>query len=248
MTVNQSNRKTALGPLSQRLVRTPYTYLFLNILAIFFLFPLGERIRDTIPIIQILFFSMLLFVLRVLQVSRRVLLFFALMSSLSLASDLFFFPALFQSVSHSEIMKARILVPLIDGILVLSVIIIFLQRIFREQVVSADTILGGITVYFLFGILWTVFYRILLLLEPAAISVTDPLFPANQLLYFSFITLMTVGYGDIVPLTPIARNLAVLEAFTGQLYLAIFISRLVGLHLTTAKEKNDVPGGGSAKS
>ncbi len=182
---------------------------------------------------------MLLFVLWVLQVKRRVLLFFTLMSCLSLGSDLFFFPVVFQSASHTELIKARILVPLIDGILVLSVIIIFLQRIFRERVVSTDTILGGITVYFLFGILWTIFYRILLLLHPAAISVTDPHFPMNELLYFSFITLMTVGYGDIVPLIPIARNLAILEAFTGQLYLAIFISRLVGIHLTTANEKKE---------
>lgn len=236
MTVNQSDRKTALRPLSQRLVRTPYTYLFINILAIFLLFPVGEKIHKAIPLLQILFFSMLFFVLRVLEVKKQTLAFFSVMACLSLASDLFFFPSLSQSVSHSEIMKARILVPLIDGIWVLSVIIIFLQRIFREQIVSADTILGGITVYFLLGMLWTVFYRISLLFNPAAISVTDGHFPISQILYFSFITLMTVGYGDIVPLTPIARNLAVLEAFTGQMYLAIFISRLVGLHISTSKD------------
>jgi voltage-gated potassium channel len=77
----------------------------------------------------------------------------------------------------------------------------------------------------------------LLALNPGAFSMTSPDFPANQLLYFSFITMMTVGYGDIVPLTPIARNLAVLEAFVGQLYLAIFVGRLVGMHLSASKEQ-----------
>ncbi len=234
-TVKIMIKNTPIHTFLERLARTPYTYLFINILAIFLLFPMAERIHKTIPLMQVLFFSMLLMALWALHVKRNVLIFFAGMSFLSLTSDLIFFPLFFAS-AQAEFNALKILVPLINGTLVLTAIIIFLQRIFRERVVSADSILGGITVYFLFGILWTFLYRILLHFNPAALLVTDSHFPVNQLLYFSFITLMTVGYGDIVPLTPIARNLAVLEAFTGQLYLAIFISRLVGLHLSTSKE------------
>jgi voltage-gated potassium channel len=49
--------------------------------------------------------------------------------------------------------------------------------------------------------------------------------------YYSFVTLTTLGYGDITPLTPVARSLSLLEAITGQLYIAILIARLVGIHI-----------------
>ena len=58
----------------------------------------------------------------------------------------------------------------------------------------------------------------------------------NQLTYFSFVTLTTLGYGDILPLTPIATSLAYLEAVIGQLYIAILIAGLVGTHLSQRAE------------
>jgi voltage-gated potassium channel Kch len=55
-----------------------------------------------------------------------------------------------------------------------------------------------------------------------------------QLRYFSFITLTTTGYGDIVPRSPLARTFAMLEAVMGQFYLAVLVARLVGLHIVHA--------------
>ncbi len=52
------------------------------------------------------------------------------------------------------------------------------------------------------------------------------------MLYFSFSTLTTLGYGDIVPVSPLARMLTSVEAITGQLYLTVLVARLVGLHIT----------------
>jgi hypothetical protein len=72
------------------------------------------------------------------------------------------------------------------------------------------------------------------MIDPASLSIPKES-PVESYIYFSFVTLTTVRYGDFVPLKPLARHLAVLEAFTGQLYLAIFVSRLVGLHLSSAK-------------
>ena len=57
-----------------------------------------------------------------------------------------------------------------------------------------------------------------------------------QLRYFSFVTLATVGYGDIVPDTPMARTLALLEAMVGQFYLVALVGRLVGLHIVHGKD------------
>jgi hypothetical protein len=58
----------------------------------------------------------------------------------------------------------------------------------------------------------------------------------TAVLYFSFATLTTLGYGDIVPVSAIARTLATLEAITGQLYLAVLVARLVGLHIAESLE------------
>lgn len=55
-----------------------------------------------------------------------------------------------------------------------------------------------------------------------------------QMRYFSFETLTTLGYGDIVPRSPVARMLATLEAVMGQIYLTVLIARLVGLHIVDA--------------
>jgi voltage-gated potassium channel Kch len=62
-----------------------------------------------------------------------------------------------------------------------------------------------------------------------------------QLRYFSFMTLTTVGYGDVVPLSPVARTMAMLEAVMGQFYLVALIGRLVGLHIvhTTSSRSRD---------
>ena len=55
--------------------------------------------------------------------------------------------------------------------------------------------------------------------------------------YYSFVTLTTLGYGDITPVRPIARNLAITEALTGQLYLAVMLARLVAMEVISWQEK-----------
>ena len=60
-----------------------------------------------------------------------------------------------------------------------------------------------------------------------------------DLLYFSFATMTTVGYGDIVPKSEVARTVAMLQAITGQMYLAILVARLVGLHSTSARKPKE---------
>jgi hypothetical protein len=62
---------------------------------------------------------------------------------------------------------------------------------------------------------------------------------ADRFTYFSFVTLTTLGYGDITPMTRAAKNLAALEAIFGQLYLAILIARLVGQQALGDKERED---------
>lgn len=104
--------------------------------------------------------------------------------------------------------------------------------------VTADTVRGGISVYLLIGFVWALFYGLVATLDSNAFS-QSLLFKGSYLtaLHFSFTTLTTLGYGDIVPFSDIALVLTNLEAIIGQLYPAVFISILVGGFLSGRFQK-----------
>jgi hypothetical protein len=112
-----------------------------------------------------------------------------------------------------------------------------LKRTLRPGPVTRYRVMGGIVGYVLIGYTWALAYQLFVHQAPAAIYVegariTDgPWQQLNQLLYFSFVTLTTVGYGDMHPVSPAVRSLAVAEALVGQLYVAILIASLVGMAL-----------------
>ena len=110
-----------------------------------------------------------------------------------------------------------------------------INKIFTQTQVTADTIRGGIAVYFLLGILWACLYRLLLYLDPHAIAISNYDGKFSTIMYFSFTTLTTLGYGDIVPVAWHARSLTILESTIGQIYMTVLIARLVGLHLAGMK-------------
>lgn len=110
--------------------------------------------------------------------------------------------------------------------------IIILSYIFRKKEVTKDVIMGSICAYFLLGLIWSEFYSFLELVQPGSFQMPQLAGEeVSSFLYFSFVTLTTLGYGDMVPLTNEAKSFAFLEAIFGQLYLAILIARLVGTHI-----------------
>jgi hypothetical protein len=116
-------------------------------------------------------------------------------------------------------------------LLFLHIIRLMLKRIFLARVVTLDTIGLALCTYVLLGLLWVLFYIPVELANPDAFVMTNlrpDQDPQSQMLYFSFVTLTTLGYGDVAPVTPLAQGLAVTEALTGVLFLAVLISRLVG--------------------
>jgi hypothetical protein len=103
--------------------------------------------------------------------------------------------------------------------------------------VTSDKIFAAICVYLLAGFVWTYAYALLEDVRPGSFADsteagrTDDVARVTQLRYFSFATLTTLGYGDILPRSSTARTMAVLEAVMGQIYLAVLVARLVGLHI-----------------
>jgi len=111
----------------------------------------------------------------------------------------------------------------------------FLHFVLRAPRVNAEVLCAGISIYLLLGLLWTFAYLLVAGVIPdsfaftAGPTTTHSMQGANAF-YFSFITLSTVGYGDIVPVSNVARMLAAMEAVTGTLFVAVLIARLVALH------------------
>lgn len=101
--------------------------------------------------------------------------------------------------------------------------------------VTSDVIAGALSVYLFLGLTWSLIYQGLAMVNPAAFSVgsaiasTGPL-DMTDFLYYSFITLATVGYGDITPVAPVAQSFAYAEAVTGVIYIAVLVSRLVSAY------------------
>ncbi len=126
--------------------------------------------------------------------------------------------------------------------------LVILFAVFQDQAVTADTIVGAVCAYFLIGLTWGIAYALLITLSPDAFSISPGLANGSEwgsptssftplLQYYSFTTLATIGYGDITPVAAGARALSVLEGITGQLYLAVLIARLVGLHTARSREQ-----------
>ena len=105
-------------------------------------------------------------------------------------------------------------------------------RVFSARRIEADMLAGAACIYFLIGFIWWFFYQLLVTFDPDAISGLDTENPSGgfPLLYFSFVTLTTLGYGDILPASPGAQSLATIEAVTGVLYSGILIAKLVGIY------------------
>lgn len=116
-------------------------------------------------------------------------------------------------------------------------IAVVLARVFRGGKVTVHRIVGAVAAYLLLGFIWSQLYGLIALLDANAFAHGSSTFMSRQeFIYFSFVTMTTVGYGDITPVHPLARSLATMEALIGQLYPAILIARLVSLEITTTSD------------
>ena len=116
--------------------------------------------------------------------------------------------------------------------LCLFVLTLVLIQVVRADHVGVDTICGAIAAYLLIGVVWAVCYSVIEALVPGSFGFSDLELETvwTQLLYYSLVTLTTLGYGDITPIGAVARMWSALESVTGTLYLAVLISRLVSLY------------------
>ena len=126
-------------------------------------------------------------------------------------------------------------------IFVAFIVIIILSYIFKEREVTSNVIYGSIVVYLLIAIMWAFVYSVLETIHPGSFATGEGQIEAGRRLYiyYSFVTITTLGYGDITPTTDLANSFSFLEAVTGQLYIAILIARLVGIHIAQSMNRKE---------
>ena len=140
-----------------------------------------------------------------------------------------------------------LLAPVLFLVLLVTIFILLARWMVRATHINAEVLCAAVCGYLLLGILWTGFYafveklRFLTHHPDAFVSATTPNVAVGDWLYFSYTTLTTTGYGDIVPRGAEVRMLAVLEAMVGLFYNTIVIARFVGLYGLKAQESMTLP-------
>lgn len=114
-------------------------------------------------------------------------------------------------------------------------VVTLLRFVLRAPQVDTEVLCASVSAYLMLGVTWAAAYWLVASVTPEAFAFTTAIGAKQSMqgfnaFYFSFVTLSTVGYGDITPLSPVARMLAALEAMTGLLYVAVLIARLVSVY------------------
>lgn len=131
-------------------------------------------------------------------------------------------------------------------------ILLILRFIFSSRRVTYSTICASLCAYLLIGVFWANVYSLTAIVDPDSFrfglveadgSGTMRFGGAHSIypIYYSFVTLTTLGYGDIVPTSSAARMFAAVEAVMGQVYLAVLVARLVGLQITQSTKHDPSP-------
>ena len=114
-------------------------------------------------------------------------------------------------------------------LLYLYIVILLLKNLLRLKTITTDMIYCAISIYLLIGIMWAGVYGPLESLVPGSFATSSD---AVDFIYFSFVTLTTVGYWDVAPLTVLSKRLAIFEAGMGSIYMAIIVALIVGCYLS----------------
>lgn len=124
------------------------------------------------------------------------------------------------------------------------IIYVLLRFIFSQSRIGPNIVFAALCVYLLLGVLWAFFYSLLEIGEPGSFNSTAALEQQMRFgsdgtslaLYYSFVTMTSLGYGDIVPISSAARSLAILQVICGQFFLTVVIAWLVGLSIAHSRK------------
>jgi hypothetical protein len=221
--------------------KTVYSVLFLSLLMYFVVTPLVEHDGIVNLALNLMLIGALLMALRTVVQDWKIVVIAILLGLGALAER----PMLLVGVP----LAPAIILPTLSMVAFLLVVSVpLLLDVYRASVVSFRTILGACSMFLVLGFMWFGVFMLIEIAEPdsfafAATHASDvweghddhieyskSLIARDQLLYYTFVTITTLGFGDVQPVSVIARTYTTLAAVLGQLFLAVMIARLVGMH------------------
>jgi voltage-gated potassium channel Kch len=201
-------------------------YLTISMVLLLLIFPFFEKSNIQLIITNIFLTAVLIFGVYAVSYNKK---------NIVIASALGLPWFVLSWIDMFKLAPSNIIAPISNILLMLfltfTMLVIF-SFVLKSTEVNKDVLYGAVSIYMLIGGIWWVIYMLIEMMRPGSFSGIKGW---SDFLYYSFSTLTTVGYGDIVPVTSVARSFAVLEAIVGVMYLAIIISRLVGLYIAQAK-------------
>jgi hypothetical protein len=234
---NKTAREVELRkPAAQELGRRRFSAveLLIALVALFLFFPFVEEIKGAELIVSGLFSLVMIAGVLAVAERKRVLVIAIILAIPTIAG---------RWINHFRPDLVPPAVFLVGGLVLITLVIVYLLRfILRAPSVNAEVLCASISAYLMLGLMWTMAYWLVDRLTPGGAFSFNTSTGTRSMngftgFYFSFITLSTVGYGDITPVSKIARWLAAMEAMTGLLYVAVLIARLVSLY--SAPKSND---------
>jgi hypothetical protein len=206
--------------------------LLVALALLFFFFPFVEEVKGGDIIVSILLSLVLLCAVLAVADSKRVLVIAIALAIPAIAGR-------WISDFRPDLVPPPVF--LTAGLVLIAFVVANLLRfVLRAPSVNVEVLCASISAYLMLGLLWTIAYWLVDQLTPGAFA-----FNTNEgrqsirgfnAFYFSFVTLSTVGYGDITPVSKVARMLAAMEAITGLLYVAVLIARLVAIYSSPKSE------------
>ncbi len=199
--------------------QSKYLILLIALIGMLLSFPLMEDILNAKLLFSLFFLLILVGMFYGLKGTHRLLVFMGIgLCALSI------------NFAQLEFKNLDIFSRILSILFYLYAIILFCKDIYTSKQITRDILIGSISVYLLIGICFALMYMILQSINANTFIHQASGLPINtqsDFYYFSFITFATVGFGDIIALTPFAKSLVMLEGVVGIFYIAIFVARLI---------------------
>ena len=151
-----------------------------------------------------------------------------LLVAVQVGAVLAFVASIVASAVGGDVAKGVVFV--ISALLILTSPVVILSRILRHPQVTAETLLGAVCVYILLGLVFSYSDYAVQLVGGNSFFAQSGTHDAPDFVYYSYITMTTVGYGDLSPAVGLPRTMAVIEALTGQIFLVVLVARLVAMY------------------
>jgi voltage-gated potassium channel Kch len=222
--------QNAPGRLFNSIWKGHFSILLITLLAMFFILPLvPAEIRIIDRLMNAFWILVLISCMRAAVDSRRFRVFVILLGVLNVVFSVI---DAIDPLTNMGLVVVELSIRLLYYTLIFFII---MRRVLDSTPVTTDKIFGAVSAYLLIGVIWAILFALFQFVNPGSFSIPEHMVSEKAWgiwsIYFSFVSLTTIGYGDITPLTPAAQIYAFLEAVCGQIFLTVLIARLVALHI-----------------